>query len=90
MIKTKSKKGITLVALIITIVLLLIVSSVSIKTITDEGITSMAKDSKNSYEALHERESINRAILTAKLVSKNEKVTVKGLQKALNAELRRK
>lgn len=90
MIKTKSKKGITLVALIITIVVLLILATVAIRPITDDGIIDAAKDAKNNFEELNEHEAINRAILTAKLVSKNGKVTIQGLQKALDAELRRK
>lgn len=90
MINIKSKKGITLVALIITIVVLLILATVAIRPITDEKIIDTAKDAKNNFEELNERDAINRAILTAKLVSKNGKVTVKGLQKALNAELRRR
>lgn len=90
MIKTKSKKGITLVALIITIVVLLILVTVAIRPITDDRIISITKESKDKYQQLNERDAINRAILTTKLVSKNGKITVKGLQKALNAELRRR
>lgn len=88
MIKTKSKKGITLVALIITIVVVLILATVAIRPITDDRIISITKESKDKYQQLNERNSINRAILTTKLVSKNGKITVKGLQKALDAELR--
>ena len=90
MIKTKSKKGITLVALIITIVVLLILATVTIRPITDDRMIDTAKDAKNNFEKLNERDAINRAILTTKLVSKNGKLTVQGLQKALNAELRRR
>ena len=86
--RIKSEKGITLVALIITVVVLLILASVTIKPIMDEGIIDITKEAKESYETLAEKEAINRSILTAKLVSKNGKVTIQALQKALDAELR--
>ena len=88
MIKTKSKNAITLVALIITIVLLLIVATVAIRPITNDGIISVAKDSKKNYEEMQEKEAIDRAILTACMVSKNGRITPEELQKALDAELR--
>ena len=46
----KKQKGITLVALIITIVVLMILAAVSINSITNEGIISKAEGVKDKYE----------------------------------------
>ena len=46
----KSNKGITLVALVITIVILLILSGISISTLTNTGIFEKAKDAKKASE----------------------------------------
>ena len=48
--KTKTQKGITLVALIITIVVLMILAAVAISSITNDGIISKAESSKDKYE----------------------------------------
>ena len=48
--KTNGKKGITLVALVITIVILLILAGISISTLTNTGIFQKAKDAKNASE----------------------------------------
>lgn len=47
----KEQKGITLVALVITIIILLILAGISIATLTGEnGLFSRAKQAKNEYE----------------------------------------
>lgn len=46
----KSNKGITLVALVITIVILLILAGISISTLTNTGIFEKAKDAKKASE----------------------------------------
>ena len=43
-------KGITLVALVITIVILLILAGISISTLTNTGIFQKAKDAKKASE----------------------------------------
>lgn len=48
--KTKGKKGITLVALVITIVILLILAGISISTLTNTGIFQKAVDAKKVSE----------------------------------------
>ena len=48
--KTNGKKGITLVALVITIVILLILAGISISTLTITGIFQKAKDAKKANE----------------------------------------
>lgn len=42
--KTKGEKGITLIALIITIILLIILAAVSLRTVMGEGILQVATD----------------------------------------------
>ena len=46
----KESKGITLVALVITIILLLILSGISISALTNTGIFQKAKDAKQASE----------------------------------------
>ena len=46
----KKSKGITLVALVITISLLLILSGISISALTNTGIFQKAKDAKQASE----------------------------------------
>ena len=46
----KNKKGITLVALVVTIVILLILAGISISTLTNTGIFEKAKDSKQKSD----------------------------------------
>ena len=48
--KTSEKKGITLVALVVTIVILLILAGISISTLTNTGIFQKAKDAKSASE----------------------------------------
>ena len=47
--KTKAQKGITLIALIITIVVLLILAAVAISSITNDGILSYAQNAAKDY-----------------------------------------
>ena len=46
----EKNKGITLVALVITIVILLILAGISISTLTNTGIFQKAKDAKGASE----------------------------------------
>lgn len=50
MLKDRKSKGITLVALIITIIILLILAGISISALTNTGIFQKAKDAKNASE----------------------------------------
>ena len=53
----KNKKGITLVALVVTIVILLILAGISISTLTNTGIFEKAKDAKEKSEAEEKQQS---------------------------------
>ena len=62
MIKNKNQKGITLIALVITIVVLLILAGVSINTLfSDNGIIERAKDAQNKINEAEKKdlEAIN-------------------------------
>ena len=48
--RTKTQEGITLVALIITIIILLILATVTIMSITGDGIISKSRQAKIEYE----------------------------------------
>ena len=54
--RTKTQKGITLVALIITIIILLILAVVTIRTVSGDGIIQYAKNAASEYEKQQERE----------------------------------
>ncbi len=61
----KTNRGITLVALVITIVILLILAGISISTLTNTGIFQRAKDAKQKSENSQKEED--------KLISEYEK-----------------
>ena len=46
----KNKKGITLVALVVTIVILLILAGISISTLTNTGIFEKARDARKKVK----------------------------------------
>ena len=50
MLKDRENKGITLVALVVTIVILLILAGISILALTNTGIFQKAKDAKKASE----------------------------------------
>ena len=55
--KTKGKKGITLVALVVTIVILLILAGISISAITQTGLFSRAKQAEQKSKEAQEQEN---------------------------------
>ena len=56
--KTKEQKGITLVALVITIILLLILAGISIQAITNQGLFGRANEAKRESEIANIKEQI--------------------------------
>lgn len=61
--KINKDRGITIIALVVTIVIILILAGVSIGLVQgDNGIISKAKKSKEGTEVLSERETINKAV----------------------------
>ena len=55
--KNKTEKGITLIALIITIVVLLILAAVAISSITNDGILSYANNAATGYQEAQGKEN---------------------------------
>ena len=53
----KNKKGITLVALVVTIVILLILAGISISTLTNTGIFEKARDAREKSEVAEKQQS---------------------------------
>lgn len=83
-IKNK-EKGITLIALVITIIVLLILSGVSIAMLTgDNGIITKAQDAKKQTEEAEEKEKIELAVIDA--VSKYNDLKEENLQSEIDDE----
>ena len=71
--KTKEMKGITLIALVITIVVLMILAGVSINTVLgDDGIIKKAKEAAAATKQASAEEEMNRLVLEYQLASKDE------------------
>ena len=71
--KTKEMKGITLVALVITIVVLLILAGVSINTVLgDDGIIKKAKEAAETTRRASAEEEMNRLVLEYQLAKNDE------------------
>ena len=66
--RVKSKKGVTLIALVITIIVLLILAGVTIATLTgDNGILTKAQNSKEKNAQKTVEEQINLAVQASKI-----------------------
>ena len=73
--KLKTNKGITLIALVVTIIVLLILATVTISIITgDDGVIDQAESAKEATERSQWEDRIDIAILNAK--GNNEEVTM--------------
>ena len=84
-IKYVKEKGITLIALVITIIVLLILAAVSIATLTGQnGILTRANDAKKETEIAELKERIQIDILEKQAENKNEDITEKDLIEILN------
>ena len=84
--KQRKSKGITLIALVITISVLLILAGVSIAMLTGEnGILTQAQTSKEKTDEAEDMEKIKLAVSEAQIGENNyQKLNENNLQKALN------
>lgn len=84
----REKRGITLIALVITIIVLLILAGVSIAMLTGEnGILTQAQNAKSKTEEAEEKEKIQLAITEAQLGDNGyQKLTEENLQKEINEQ----
>ena len=80
----KSSKGITLIALVITIIVLLILAGVTIATLTGEnGILTKAGDAKEQTEKGEEREKVELSATGAKTINNGGEITQENLETEL-------
>ena len=78
-------KGITLIALVITIIVLLILAGVSVATLTgDNGIVTQAQNAKEQTEITSEKEQIQLAAIAAIQLDGNNKIDTRKLEEELN------
>ena len=77
-------KGISMIGLVITIIVMLILAVLTINAVLDGKLFSYAGLAKKSSAESSYNESINSAYILAKGRNKNGKVTLEGLQSALN------
>lgn len=84
----KERKGITLIALVITIIVLLILAGVTIATLTGEnGILTRAQDAKTKTEEAENIEKIRLAISEAQIgESGYQELNFHSFQKTLNSQ----
>ena len=81
----KRNNGITLIALVVTIVVLLILAGVSISMLTGEnGIITQAQKAKEQSEIGEEKEAISVAYSGAKIKKEGTEVTAKDVQDQFN------
>ena len=83
-------KGVTLIALVITMIILLILSGVAIATLTGEnGLFARAKQAKENYSISSAKEKLQLAIsdLMVEQTSKGENLTKEDLPKINNNEI---
>ena len=74
--KTKENKGITLIALVITIIVLLILAGVTIATLTGEnGILTRASKAREENKIAQAQEEVDLAFQTLRIKEKAESVT---------------
>ncbi len=86
-IKSKRQKGITLIALVITIIVLLILAAVSIATLTGEnGILSKANTAGEQTKDAEEDERVKLAVATALSDNLGEGLTTDILKNAIGNE----
>ena len=84
----KNKKGITLIALVVTIVVLLILAGVSINLVLDNnGIIAKSKDAKNNAIESDEKEKVEMAYVSATLKKLGDTVTAEELQEELDSSV---
>lgn len=81
-------RGITLIALVVTIIILLILASVTITTIIgNNGLIKRVSDSKTATEIAKEKETISTSYMAVSAGNSEAKVTVAELNTEINKEL---
>ena len=86
--KLKNNKGITIVALVITIIIMLILAGVTVKIATGGGIIDKTKNTSDEFEIEQEKEKVKSGYLsykTAKMVDNDAQLSVEDAQTTGNA-----
>ena len=85
--KIKGRKGITLIALVVTIVVILILAGITVGMVTsDNGILKETKNAKQQAEIDNEKSIVERAKMLAMMRSKNGSITYEIFEPALKDE----
>ena len=86
-VKMKNNRGITLMVLVITIIVLIIISGITINlAIGESGLLDKSQEEASKFEAETTRKSVNLAVLSAAMAGKGT-VTQLNLTKSLNDQL---
>ena len=89
-LKIKQEEGITLIALVVTIVVLLILAGVSMSLVlNNNGVISKAKDAKNSTEKGQAQDEVNLAINYLQIEDATSTLTQEERRRILEDELRK-
>lgn len=84
LLKTKEISGITLIALVITIIVLLILAAVSVSTLTgDNGILTKASEAKNQTEIAQIKEMVQTDILEKQTENESGNISKQQLKEVL-------
>lgn len=86
--KKSANKGITLIALIITIIILLILAGISISAITNKGLFQKAKDAEKNYENAQVEEDVKLAVMSLQVEESQKAMTQDEKRKFLEDELK--
>ena len=81
--KLKNNNGITVVALVITIIIMLILAGVTVKIATGGGIIDKTKNASDEFEIEQEKEKVKSGYLsykTAKMVDNDARLSVEDAQ----------
>ncbi len=85
--RMRSKKGITLIALVVTIVIILILAGITVGMVTsDNGILKETKSAKEQAEIDNEKSIVERAKMLTMMRDKSGKVTLAVFEPALKDE----
>ncbi len=80
----KQEKGITLIALVLTIIVLMILAAISMVTLTgDNGILTKAQEAKETAKKAEIKEQLSLAELSARIKNKGGAITIKDVLKEL-------
>ena len=85
--KSKQEKGITLIALVLTIIVLMILAAVSVATLTgDNGILTKAQEARETTKKAEIEEQLRLAQLSAKIKKSGGDITISDILQELESQ----